>query len=710
MQRATRYSELAAPPPGWFELGALRDCFPATTAAAASRAAQRWASGLAAHQRQRIGRTHLVAAAARLPDGTTVEAALRCPVDRHGPALPPGHEHWTQADRHRFSANLALIAAWDEIRSRPTVRSDADALALLAVEQRAAAQAANIRLSRTSFWRLRRRMDSRSPDFDGGIDRRGRGTGRVAELSPDAWERFLDLTLTENRIALAKAWQVVAAEAPEFGWTWPSLRVVRSRFEQLPTAAKIRGRRGAWQAEADCVPKVERSVDEIAAGAWWCLDGRISDVMIRVPDARREWRRARAVLTGVLDVRSRSLVLDVRSSESADGILAGIAAALHAWGAPEHVIADNGEAYKAAVGSRRGSVRQRTIFADARIGSVFALVGAEVHASIPYHSWAKPIESIWRKLKDDFDRWFWSYWGGSADDRPSDAEQQTRCLIDQLPTLDEYRAALDSWLAIYHAQTSSGRGMRGLSPSDVMAHYRAALRRVDPELVRFAASRSVGPVRVGRDGIRHNNLLYRLDASDLIPLQGRDVWLRIDPDDATALTVCAADGEHCGAPLCIARTRGLADATTEDLRDALREQQRARRIIAEYARARDTQLTPTPVQVLKARKRRVEAEQVERRKSLPTPADPPVRIVRPDLTAAVRRLSQGRKVAKSQSSDLPTCRPADSDCGMGFQPVSPFELLADAPDDARRSIPATLDWAQLYEQEDEHDTHAGAAG
>ena len=53
------------------------------------------------------------------------------------------------------------------------------------------------------------------------------------------------------------------------------------------------------------------------------LDGRVLDVMCRVPDGRREWRRARLVVMGISDMRSRSLCLQVAATENSDGILAG---------------------------------------------------------------------------------------------------------------------------------------------------------------------------------------------------------------------------------------------------------------------------------------------------------------------------------------------------------------------------------------------------
>ncbi|MCK4342706.1 MAG: hypothetical protein KAY37_13395, partial [Phycisphaerae bacterium] len=58
----------------------------------------------------------------------------------------------------------------------------------------------------------------------------------------------------------------------------------------MPKRERIRFREGPKAFEAKCVRKIKRAYD-MDAGGWWCLDGRVLDIMCRVPDDRREWRR-----------------------------------------------------------------------------------------------------------------------------------------------------------------------------------------------------------------------------------------------------------------------------------------------------------------------------------------------------------------------------------------------------------------------------------
>jgi ABC-type transport system involved in cytochrome c biogenesis permease subunit len=129
---------------------------------------------------------------------------------------------------------------------------------------------------------------------------------------------------------------------------------------------------------------------------------RVADVQVRVPDASGGWRATRPTVTGAVDARSTKLVVDVRESENWTGILAGLAAWHAANGLPRRVTMDRGEAYKKTARAHGRRSRGRTAIDAPAVESVFARFGIEVHAAIPYHPWAKKIESIWRWLK-----WGW---------------------------------------------------------------------------------------------------------------------------------------------------------------------------------------------------------------------------------------------------------------------------------------------------------------
>lgn len=616
--------------------------------------------------------------------GWLVAARSPAPPALAGYVLPPGAETWSDADRGRFLATHALLRAWirfcearrgamsDDRREAARLFSAAPAAvadlpgagATETVAQWCAARGLSLHPRRLRAYRAA--ITPGSPAFDGNVDRRGRrGDDGAADMSPEAWETFRAWYLAPQRLPIAACWRYVSALAAERGWAWPRLAAIRRRVRReirLPelTLARV----GPRAFEAAAVPKIQRDIEAIAAGEWWCLDGRVLDQFVRVPDARREWRPVRPVVLGVMDVRSRSLALHLSLTESADAILAGVAKALRAWGAPAHVTLDNGEAYKAAAGHPRGTPRQRDAWRDPRIGSVFSQLGVALHNSLPYHSWAKGIESIWRRLKDDFDRWSWSFCGGAPHEKPEQHARMLAARIDDLPTLEQLAARLDAWLDLYHATEQSGAGTRGLCPRLVFEQYRGPRRVVDEAVIAQVCATRYGPVKVGRDGVRFRSLRYGQCDPDVWALRGRQVYIIADPLRADQVTL--AD-EH-GRALCVATSTRLSGATQEDRREAARVQARARRLAREAAATReDLRRTPAD-QVLAVRRRAAEARAAAAAAALPAPEAAPVQIVRPDLVEAGRKLADraARRAARHASSLSSGNRDA-------------FELLETAP-------------------------------
>jgi len=584
-------------------------------------------------------------------------------------------------DERRRAATIVLVTAWRAFRAAQQTRDVNRATLLFAAslaiaplpaairkgaEQPEAglfsrldwsgwALAHGLRCTRGSLFRYAAAVENGEHNADG----RGRHAREAADGTPDsqgqirpgidgpAWDLFTSLYLHGNRLTFAACWKFVRGQAHEHVWVWPSEPVVRRRIRaDIPIPALIRFRRGERAAEAACTPKIARDIEALAAGECWALDGRTLDCWCRVSDARREWRRMRATVTGVLDVRSRCLRVDLRATECADGILAGIQGALRDWGAPREVICDNGEGYKAALGHRHGSPRQRAL-RYARIGSVFAaLGGVTVHNAIVRHPWAKPIESIWNKVKRDFDAWFWHYWGGSPAERPEGRDAEIRRRIEDLPTEAELRALLDQWVReVYERTEQSGAGTRGLPPIIVMEQYRGTIRHVDESVIRAVCCRREGPVKVGRDGVRWRGFLFGQTQEEVYRLQGQRVWLLIDPErldtiglaDLSERPILGADGQ----PL-LATNRQLSGATQEQLAEAMRHKARCRRIASGYAPAQDYLRETSAAQVLQAKARHAAADLAALRErlaadGLPPPAEPPMTILRPDLSGALGR-------------------------------------------------------------------------
>lgn len=614
----------------------------------ADRRAERWAARQAAAglAEQRHG-GYYVSPQARLDSEQPVAMFLE-----HGPrpdtlgghVLPEGHDQWGQADRARFIDTAALLGKFDAFAAeRPTLSLEACA-SLFAADAGHARWAAERRLSLTyrALARYRERMTPGSPRFDGNIDARGRkkatAEARAATCSPEAWSLFKAMYLQESRLPVTEVYKVVAAQAGRQGWAWPSLRTVQLRVRRdIPLPERTYGRRGLQAFRAECLPKLQRDLSGIPAGAWWTFDTRVLDFPCRVPHHEQGWRAIRALLIAGMDLRSRRIVAwSIGERETTDTVLATYRDGAIRHGVPDEITMDNGKPYRASGG--RGRFPGRSARDLSRERAAFEQLGVIVHYAEPRSPWSKSIERAFCTMANGFDKWQHTYCGGSPQTRPSGAERLRRDVMN-LPTLDEVRAAFDVWLAEYHATPHTGDGMEGLSPNLAWEQHRGPIRKADPAVLDLVCARMVGPKVVGRDGIRHDNILFGNYDPQLFNLQGQKVLIRIFPDRADSIVVCDLEGR----PLCEVSNERMRGVTQDERRTAAQHRARAKREIAKRVDLVRTALEDLPQTAARIKmEAAIKAEQAQRQHFDPPPA-PPVTIVRPDLQEAATRIAKGRR-------------------------------------------------------------------
>jgi ketosteroid isomerase-like protein len=424
--------------------------------------------------------------------------------------------------------------------------------------------------------------------------------------------------------------------AAELGVEPMSDHAVRQHIRRLPMAAKTLGRRGEREFERRCLPKIRVDYSGVAAGEWLCLDGRVADVQVRIPDASGGWSATRLSVTGVLDLRSSKMIVEVRRSESWVGILAGLRKWNEAHGLPGQVTMDRGKAYGKTARAHGGKGWCKGAVDVERLGSVFERFEIQVHKAIAYHPWAKKIESIWRLIKRHCDRWSRSFWGGNPAERSYVAVELVKHHVEELPTEQEFADCLQTAVDTYNA--TPRRALGGLSPDEMFERYRGTERRVDPDVFDTYFTVAVGPRRVGRDGVTYQSVLYTLAPEDLIRLQDRQVWILPRLDSVGVVALCDRNEKL----LCYATQQQLvrAGAKDEHARAAFAKAARVRRLAREYLSNLDFLLETPTGQILREKRDFAKAEAAARRKTMAPPPAPNIAIVRPDLADGVRKLKK----------------------------------------------------------------------
>lgn len=153
------------------------------------------------------------------------------------------------------------------------------------------------------------------------------------------------------------------------------------------------------------------------------------------------------------------------------------------------------------------------------------------------------------------------------------------------PSIEEFSASFKAWLdGSYHAMPHEGDGMEGKSPAEVF-NARLAERRTAPDSeLDLLLQKQTRPVKVRQNGVTYNGLRYGAYEPALYPLLGEQVIMLVDPKDVSFVLVLSLDGKFiCRAP---ANEPLPANASAEQLRDAIAAKRRHRKLINDYASVR----------------------------------------------------------------------------------------------------------------------------
>jgi hypothetical protein len=471
-------------------------------------------------------------------------------------------------------------------------------------------------------------------------------------IGAKAWERFLENRHAGTGVSITEAWRLTLGEIEQRNlqgdpdWAWPISgdrrtcpRAVQQKYkDDVPEPVKVHVDQGPHRYRAKCHPKITRCLEDVPAGSHFVLDQRVMDFQCRVPSARGTWRRARPKLTATMDVRSRGLWGWVLGEfANSEAILSSFKMCCEVVETlPDEVTVDNGRDYRSVAGrTRRG--RTWDEFDQPLVFGCFERLRARVHSTIVKWAWGKSIESRFHTIKDRFDRHMASFWGGKPDERPWDADRWSRERIDLLPTMEEASDLFAEFLAGLHEEPIGGDGAFNLCPRQILAQFFTPNpREANEDVLLFACTRMRGPVKVGRDGIRHNNIFYGKWNEELPRWMGREVYFLADPARGDHITVCNKDG----VPLWVAYADNNLGQTSEEVRAAMAAKRRADRILKEYPAARDVSLRTTTQQIMERRLIAAKLSQAPDGELPPPPKRESVRLVRPDIAKGAAEIKR----------------------------------------------------------------------
>jgi putative transposase len=503
-------------------------------------------------------------------------------------------------------------------------------------------------------------------------DRVTRGTAAEADRGDDPFLTFVrDLYLTPNALKLAYCHYIASERAKQTGWTICSYKSCQRFIKKLPRQLVILKREGKKAFEDKCEPAITRDYSTLASNDIWCADDHTFDVAVRVMIDGKE-KHIRPTVTAWEDLSSRKYVAwaVIGHSANTDTVLRTFRAGAIEHGLPGKILVDNGKHYDnrnitGLTKKQRQTHRELLRKGETppkldrhRLEGAFGILEVAVQYARKYHGQSKPIERSFGTVCDRFSRLWTTYTGNSPTNKPENLAK--RIAAGQAPTLEEFTEAFNEWVTVYYnaAHEHHGDAMNGRTPDQAYAeNFTNSPRRPADELLMFATLPTVGPVKVGKQGVTWLGMNFGAFDAPVQKLYGQRVLLKIADEVARGVLVLNMDGSLN----CVARPnlKISFDATPQDIRDAHAEKGKLRKSLRSYQNVRGKLSHDTHDLVRAAATRTATTKRVESREVAPPP--PSLRLHRTsfeDQLPVIRKaLDRNDASAAADSIDLNQFRP-----------------------------------------------------
>ena len=452
------------------------------------------------------------------------------------PALREGKplDSYTARQQEDIGFWLTLIPEWEAYRSLQGNKGEADRLFV----EETSRKYPDRQISTDILYRKRRAILAN--DYDGLIDRRGRGRKGITEIPKEIKDLFLYFYLDSKALSVAKC-----REAVEL-----TLRERESPLlEQLPSYDTMyrwaQGFSRPIATLARCGEKafsdkygvfVDRFYDDLQSNDIWIADGHTIDVITKSEDGLEQHHRL--TLSAFLDARSGVYTgWVITDNPSADSTLAALRKGILRCGKPKYVYMDNGREYlNGDVGGLGHRAKKST--QNIKLPTpVLARLGIQMTNALPRNAQAKIIEREFRNftfLSQLFD----TYCGSNVVVKPEKLKHMLK--EGKTPADSDLIRTVNTMIDGYFNQLPYGgkvQADRGKTRYQVYKdHLPKEIRTETPENLRLLMMQSTRLQTVGKNGVYltiGGERLYYYTDELIFNYAGKKVFLRYDPEDLT---------------------------------------------------------------------------------------------------------------------------------------------------------------------------------
>jgi hypothetical protein len=358
------------------------------------------------------------------------------------------------------------------------------------------------------------------------------------------YEYFKNLYLKEGAPSLYSCWEQTKGyaireeiELNEF----PSHHSFRRRLEkEIPKQAIYLARYGysAWNRKYSNY--IERDYSNIICGKVWVSDHAQIDIacLTETGESVFPW------VTAWRDFKSSKWLgwLLQTGHPNSDHIFQTFYYAAENYGLPTDVIIDNGKDYRCkdfAGGRKRITIDTN----QAKATSMLSELNIKVHFAQPYNGQTKPIERDFLKIKELLSKHSVGYRGGNILERPEKLKEEIK--KGMIMPFNEFKELFDDFVInVLNKKPSQGKVLKGLSPDELFNREFTEKITTSKDALKLFCMRTSRIFKIGRNGIKDNELGITYWADWMSARTDLKVYLRRDIKNYKEAWVFRADNDE----------------------------------------------------------------------------------------------------------------------------------------------------------------------
>ena len=399
------------------------------------------------------------------------------------------------------------------------------------------------------------------------IDTRGKYNKGACSIPQQAWEYFYALYMNESKPSMQRCYDLTLRTYENI----PSLKTFSRKLKTIPELVFIRYREGE-KAFNDSLPSMIRSRLDIKSNDIWFSDHHLMDVAV----TNKYGKVVRPWLTVFYDARSNKVISYILRDKSADSdvIKQCLKKGIINNGIPKELYFDNGKDYREKSFDKN--------FSAALVNKL----GIQMIYATPYHGQAKTVERWFRTLEERFCKFFPTYLGRDAKQRPEKMKKTFKQIEKEglAPDIKVFEEKLALYIDEYNDTPSKGRDMEKKPPNQVyIENLENKLELRDFKELDIICG-SYDTRTVGKNGISYEGRTYY--SQELLKYYKQKVYINYSPDNLDELHIFTMDMKY----ICLAKTKlvtAFRHTTKEDIREAKKEQKKARKLVETYLPTRE---------------------------------------------------------------------------------------------------------------------------